>query len=252
MRRHPWPVLCALCLPAVSQQLTPPEPAPGLPARETLDYAIEWKLVTAGRARLAWSGEPDGRGDMQLRLRSAGLVSKLFRVDNEYVSTLRAGLCVASSHMSASEGARRRDTRISYDSQARKASYLERDLVKNTVVLAREIDIPPCVYDVLGALYHVRTLNLDPGQSVQIPMSDGKKSVLARIEAQAREDVKTPAGVRKTIRFEAFLFNDVLYKRRARVFFWLSDDRQRLPVQIRVRMQIHIGTITLLLEKEEH
>jgi hypothetical protein len=32
---------------------------------------------------------------------------------------------------------------------------------------------------------------------------------------------------------------------------WLSDDRRRLPVQVRVRMPITIGTLTLLLEKQE-
>ena len=30
--------------------------APGaLPARETLDYLVEWRLVTAGKAHLVWS-----------------------------------------------------------------------------------------------------------------------------------------------------------------------------------------------------
>jgi hypothetical protein len=32
---------------------------------------------------------------------------------------------------------------------------------------------------------------------------------------------------------------------------WLTDDRRKLPVQIRVRMQFAIGTITLQLEKHE-
>ena len=100
-----------------------------------------------------------------------------------------------------------------------------------------------------GGLYYLRTLHLEPGQSTQAPVSDGKKSVMARIEAQQREDVKTPAGTFKTLRYEVFLFNDVLYRRSARVNVWLTDDARRLPVQIRVRMQFTIGTITMLLEK---
>jgi hypothetical protein len=48
-----------------------------------------------------------------------------------------------------------------------------------------------------------------------------------------------------------YLFNNVLYKRPAHLNVWLSDDRRRLPVQIRVRMTITIGTINLLLEKHE-
>jgi hypothetical protein len=71
------------------------------------------------------------------------------------------------------------------------------------------------------------------------------------VEGQAREDVKTPEGLFHTIRSEAYLFNNVLYKRPAHLEIWLSDDRRRLPVQIRVRMPFTIGTITLQLEKHE-
>jgi hypothetical protein len=94
-------------------------------------------------------------------------------------------------------------------------------------------------------------LNLEPGHSVNVAVSDGKKSVVAKVEAQQREDVKTPEGVFHTIRYEAYLFDNVLYRRSAHLNIWLSDDRRRLPVQIRVKMQFAIGTISLQLEKHE-
>ena len=58
-------------------------------------------------------------------------------------------------------------------------------------------------------------------------------------------------GKFNAIRYEAFLFNDVIYKREARLFVWISDDARRLPVQIQVRMKFHIGTVTLQLDKVE-
>ncbi len=107
------------------------------------------------------------------------------------------------------------------------------------------------MHDVIGGLYYLRTLNLEPGQNAQIPVSDGRKFAMARVEAQAREDVKTAAGSFKTIRYEIFLFNGVLYQRSARLDVWLTEDRRRLPVQVRVRMPFTIGTITLELQKVE-
>ena len=71
------------------------------------------------------------------------------------------------------------------------------------------------------------------------------------MEAQQREEVKTPDGVFKSIRYELYLFNNVLYRRPAHLYLWLTDDARRLPVQIRVRLQFTIGTITLQLEKLE-
>jgi hypothetical protein len=225
-----------------------------LPARETFQYGIEWRLFNAGKARVDLTTTPQPRPGYQIKLHleSTGIVSKLFKVEDDYSANLNSAYCAQSLQMTTHEGSRLRDTKITFDGEGRRASYLERDRARNNAVLhAGEIEIPPCVHDVIGGLFFIRTLNLEPGQSTQIPVSDGKKSVIARVEAQAREDVKTPEGTFKTIRYEAYLFDNVLYKRSAHVNVWVSDDRRRLPVQIRVRMTFTIGTITLLMEKHE-
>ena len=226
----------------------------GLPSSENLTYRVEWRLITAGRAQLEWNtsarqSQPEYQA--KLRLESVGLVSKLFKVENDYSATLNQNLCAVSAQGTSHEGSRARDTRIAFDYSARKANYLEKDLNRNSVVASQETEIPSCVHDVIGGLYYLRTLNLEPGQSTLAPVSDGKKSVMARIEAQQREDIKVPDGSYKTIRYELFLFDNVLYRRSAHLYVWLSDDRRKLPVQIRVKMQITTGTITLELEKHE-
>jgi Protein of unknown function (DUF3108) len=239
------PLVCATL--ALSQNT-------GLPARETLYYSIDWRLFTAGKAKVELTTTPQPRPGYQvnLHLESAGIVSKLFKVEDDYSAVMSSSYCAQSSQMTTHEGSRLRDTRITFDEEAKKASYLERDRAKNNaIVLSQETDIPPCVHDVVGGFFFIRTLNLEPGQSTQIPVSDGKKSVMVKVEAQAREEVKTPAGTFKTIRYEVYLFDGVLYKRSAHVNLWMSDDRRKLPVQIRVRMTFTIGTINLQLEKHE-
>ncbi len=249
--------LMVLCAPGRSVQLPAGGPVPkaaALPERETLSYRVEWRLVTAGRATLSWSPAPPAahsRWQTNLHLESTGLVSKLYTVNDQYLALLSADLCALSTYLKAHEGSRRRETSVTFDPGSRRASYLERDLVKNTTLNQHEIDLPGCVHDVVGGLFYLRTLSLEPGETVNLPLSDGKKAVSARVEAQAREVVSTPSGVHKTIRYEAFLFNNVLYKRSGRLYVWLTDDSRRLPVQIRARMQFHIGTITFQLEKLE-
>jgi hypothetical protein len=225
-----------------------------LPARETFHYNIDWRLFTAGKARVELTTTPQARPayHVNLHMESIGIVSKLFKVEDDYSANLNSAYCSQSSQLTSHEGSRLRETRITFDGEARKASYLERDRTRNNaIVLSQETDIPPCVHDVIGGLFFVRTLNLEPGQSTLVPVSDGKKSVMAKVEAQAREEVKTPEGTFKTIRYEVYLFNGALYQRSAHVNLWVSDDRRKLPVQIRVRMTFTIGTITLQLEKHE-
>ena len=111
--------------------------------------------------------------------------------------------------------------------------------------------MPACVHDEVAALNLVRSHPLEPGQSVELPISNGKKFAQVRVEAQAREQVRTPSGVYTAVRYEAFLYRDVIYRRNARLFFWLSDDHRRLPVQIRIDLGFLLGTVTLKLDKEE-
>ena len=103
----------------------------------------------------------------------------------------------------------------------------------------------------LGGLMVLRNLRLEPGKTAQIPLSDGKKFVQAKVESQRREDLKTDLGTFKTIRYEVFLFDNVLYKRSGHLHIWLTDDDRRLPVQLQVRLQFTIGTITFRLLKDE-
>ena len=229
---------------AAAPYLTGQEPMP-LPGEAVLDYQIEWRLIPAGTAKLTFAAN-----ELRLHLESAGLVSRLFRVDDDYTASLGQNLCVQNSFLTAHEGNRNKETRVTYDAQARKAIYLEKDLNKNSTI-THEVDIPPCVHDVIGGLMILRSLHLEPGKTAQIPISDGKKFVQVKVESQRREELQTAFGLRKTIRYEIFIFDNVLYKRAGHFHIWLTDDSARLPVQLQARLQFTIGTITFKLEKEE-
>ncbi len=224
-------------------------------AAEALHYSIEWRLIDAGEALLKIQPEPgekQPRWQATVELQSAGLVSRLYKLDDKYSVRLEDQFCAASSELNALEGKKHRDTKVTYDGARKRATYVERDLVKNTIAATKETEIPACVSDVIGGFYKLRTMHLEPGQSVQIATSDGKKTAQVRIEAQEREEIKNHLGMFKTIRYEAYIFNGVIYAKKARLLIWLTDDAQRLPVQIRARMPFPIGSITLELEKEEH
>jgi hypothetical protein len=253
--RHALALLALLCVPAESSQNgVAAQSSSALSTKGALTYNVEWRLIDAGKAKLRWSASPQPSHpgwQINLHLESAGLVSKLYKVNDDYAADLSAELCVQNTHTVAHEGSRQRDTVVHFDPETKKASYLERDLVTHAVALAKETDIPACVHDVIGGMLFLRTLKLEPGHSIQLPVSDGKKTVPAKIEAQQREQIKVPAGTFKTIRYEAFLFNNVLYRRPGHLYIWLTDDARKLPVQLQVRLRFAIGTITFELEKED-
>lgn len=255
MTGSPWlrAILAALlvAVPAGLAQLETPGDAGS--GREVLDYDIEWRLIPAGVAKLTWTQIPRSAataGEARLHLESVGLVSRMFRVDDDYTSVFAQNFCAQSTMMTAHEGNRNKETRVTYDSQTRHADYLEKDLNKNSTT-TNQVDIPLCVHDVMGGLLMLRTLSLEPGKTAQIPISDGKKFAQVKVEAQRREDLSTPLGTRPTIRYEVFLFDNTIYKRSGHLHVWLTDDNLRLPVQIQARLQFAIGTITFRLRKRD-
>lgn len=215
-------------------------------------FAVEWRLIRAGTVRLQVEPVPDSnKGRAQVYAESQGLVAALYKVLDQYQADYADG-CQVTSVLNALEGRRHRETRITIDAARKRASYLEKDLKSDATVKAQEIDVAACVHDIPGALMKLRTMKIETGKTAEIPVTDGKKFARVRVVAQEKVPVKTPgAGLVNAIRHEVFLFDGVIYQRNARLDVWISDDERRLPVQIRVRTQFPIGTITLLLEKEE-
>src|SRR5579872_5642534 len=89
----------ALSPPSAPQPAFNSAPAPAPPPHETFDYGIEWRLITAGKARLEWNGGSGSAtaGDVKLHVESAGLVSRLFLVNDDYSALMNPGFCVQSS-----------------------------------------------------------------------------------------------------------------------------------------------------------
>ena len=222
-------------------------PAGSAPSVEKLTYDIEWRLIHAGTAVFETQ-----KGNVRLKLDSAGLVSTLFKVNDTYTVNYDEPFCAVNSWLDSQEGKRHHDTRVTYDRSRNRAEFIERDVIKNSVLHSGGVAIPNCVHDVMGALLSLRGLSLNPGQSAQMPVSDGRRTASVRIEAQEREEIKTPTGAHKAIRCEALLMNGIVYTRRGRVFIWVTDDARRMPVQIQLRIAFPVGTVTLHLQKEEH
>ena len=213
---------------------------------EKFSFNIEWRLIRAGVAVMELKP-----GEARVNLDSAGLVSTLFKVSDKYAVRYDPPLCATSSLLDAQEGKRHRETAITFDRAQNRATFILRDVLKNMVLRTEQTEIPNCVHDVVGAIQALRTAPPQIGQPGTIPVSDGRKSAQVKVEAQEREDVTTPAGAFKTIRYEADLFNGVVYMRKGRAFVWLTDDARRLPVQMKLRMSFPLGTVTLLLDREE-
>ena len=220
------------------------------PFPEKLTYRVEWRMVTAGTVELQFLRPNPNNWGINLDLQSEGVVTRLYRVLDKYRVTSNSQFCASSATLDAQEGKRHNLTQLNFDNQAHKVHYEGHDLVKD-IQETKELPIEPCTHEVAGALALLGKLNLAPGKSIALPVTNGKKMVSARVEAQARESVVVDGKTYQTVRYEAFLFDNVLYKRKGRLFLWISDDPDRTPVQFRIQLGFPVGTISLQLQKQQ-
>jgi hypothetical protein len=149
--------------------------------------------------------------------------------------------------MNVAERRMRSETRISYGSTVH---VLIKDL-RTSKEQTRKFTSAECTLDVLSALVKLRGLRLEPGKSTEFAIANERKSAAVRVESQARERLRTGTRDMATIRHEVHMMNDVLYRRKGRLFVWLSDDADRIPVRIRLQLPFYIGTVTLELENRQ-
>lgn len=223
--------------------LAPPDPTYHLPTGEVFVYAAQWRVFPAGVVTLRM--EQAGKEIRMVGAADAsGAVGLLYHVHDRYESFLDpATFCSHSTSRSVEEGFRRVSTSITFDYQRGK-SYLEHKNLKKNEIRRAENDIPACVTDVLSGIYYAGSLPLLPGKTYYFPVNDGGKTVTVEIHAEAREQVKTPAGTFNTIRVQPDAPSEV-FKDRPKIWIWYSDDAARRPIQFRVRMSWGMMTFTL-------
>jgi len=228
-----------------------PAQAPPFFHGETMEYDISWRIFGAGKASMSLAHDTSANPPVwrtTVSANSTGIVSKLYKVEDVFRSAFQEqGYCSEQLHKVLHEGARYRDIKIDFDGRRRVAAIREMDLARNRLVRETQNPIPACAFDVVSALYYVRTQKLEAGKSFQVPINDGSHTILIDVEVQGKEEIKTPAGVFQTIRVEPQVFGGTLFKRSGRMQLWLTDDASHRLVQVRAKL--FIGAISAVLTK---
>jgi hypothetical protein len=227
--------------------LTPPEPGYVVPTRQTLTYTVDWRVFNAGLATF----QLEQQGTVQkvsATADSVGAVTLLFPVVDRFQSAwdTKTG-CSTGFSKQIQEGRRRISSDLTFNAAQGKQTQVERNLVKGTVK-EQTAPIPACVTDSMSAIFYVGTRPLVVGQSVKFPLADSMRTVTVTMKVEAKEEVKTPAGVFSTVRVQPTA-DEGIVKNRGKIWIWYTDDARHIPVQMRA--SLFWGTITAHLQSIE-
>ena len=215
----------------------------GLPAQERLIYRVTWLGITAGeitaqiKGGVEWHGRPCYQ--IEVRARTSGLMSSLYRVDDFFRSYLDvAGFYPLRHEELRHEGGYRKDAVTDFDQASGKAHFYNA-VDKST----KTFDIPSGVQDILTAAYLGRFLPLSGGRMFHVKVCNSEKVYDLYIAACGRSVV---AG-RHTFRLIPFVKINGKDIREGRGSGHVTDDDLRRPIRVVIKGPVFTQVTAVLV-----
>lgn len=219
--------------------LAVPSPASGAPSSaapfrggESLKYQLRWLGIPLASVRLSADGPIHWKGKRvfryRARLKSIGLLTRLYRVDDNAVSLADArGLFSYRFDLRQKEGRYR----------AQRWNIFEK---KRTVYGRKKR--PPRYYgvfgelsDVLSAFYKVRSFDLRPGREADIYVFQGKYLYHVYLKITGTEVIDTLWGPVRTLVIRPRIAGKSRLNDLATTWIWVTADKLHIPVRLESR-----------------
>jgi hypothetical protein len=255
MRAPTFLVFCALALGAFAQipasppadELAPPRAGFSFPEKQTLTYAVDWRVFPAGIAVIRFNSDGD-REHISASAVTTGAINLLFHVDDRFQSLFdRQKGCSYEFNKQTVEGRRQVNATLRLDYAQSKAVLDQKNMVTGQTKHV-ESPIHGCQTDLLSGIFYAASQPLVLGHNFVLPVFDAQHTIPVTMKVEAREEIKTTLGTFKTIRVQPTADAGVV-KNRGDIWIWYTDDARHLPVQMRARL--FWGTITFRLTGNE-
>ena len=141
-----------------------------------------------------------------------------------------------------SAGNHPRDVVVTYDWNNRTATYASFGNAE------KPVEILPGSFDPLALFFVIRTHRLNPGEVIEIPITDGKKCIAVRATVAGRETLTIDGKVYDTylvIPDMERLQGVVSQKGEPSLKIWFSADEEQVPV--RIQSKVAVGSFVLEL-----
>lgn len=180
------------------------------------------------------------------RGRSTGLLSLFFKVDDDYQTYIDKKTGKPYKFIrKINEGGYTKDLEIDFDHKENKAHVLNRENNNR-----QSFSVPNNVHDMLSAFYYIRNQidsdDLKPGEELRVNMFIDDENVDFKMVFLGREVIKTKFGNVATLKFRPYVLAGRVFKEKESLTFWISDDKNKIPVKIEA--DLAVGSLDADLE----
>jgi hypothetical protein len=207
---------------------------------ESLVFDIKYGVITAGSASLN-SVKTEYKGQEAWKFYSIAVTNtffdKMYKV-RDYIESMATYDNLYSFRFTKKlqEGSYRQH-RIHTNNLTDGLSVYSNFNFKKNAFTDTELEIPTTTYDILSAMYKTRTLDLTPGQKVELNVTVDGKSYNAIVHVLRRETIKTILGNKTNcLVIEPVLQGESLFKQTGNIHIWITDDAKKIPVLLQSKV----------------
>jgi hypothetical protein len=242
------PVLAALSLLPALPVLAAPFTA--FTDGETFTYKVSWGIfIHAGDIVVAAHEEKNANGSDVFRITTdtatRGFLRGFYTYSNqaEGVINQQTGR-LANLREKGTDGQHFTDTETTFDYDRKIAWYIDHYRPERS----QEVPIPDGdPIDLISALVATRDWNLQPGEKKDVLVNFGNEFFPLSIYAERYEEVRTSLGTYHTLVLVPRMEQNPrgIFKRGGEIKVWISQQGQKLPVKMQLKLKF--GAATLLL-----
>ena len=198
---------------------------------EKLLYDVSFAGIKAGNAYLEVINDNESKIHNEIHIRfvakTSFLFSSVYLIDDQIDTWLDINdLYTKRIKRSIKQG--------NYKKESETKNYYEESISvtnKDTTL------INGFLFDPYSLFYLLRTKPLILGQTIKINTFNGKKITPIQIVTKAEETINTVFGSFNCLVIKPFREGSTLLKNKGDMMIWFSNDKKRLPIQIKIKLQ---------------
>lgn len=212
-------------------------------AGEELSYKLKYGFISAAegvlkveQTNLKFADKPVFH--LSASGKTSGTFSVFYKIHNQYASYIDQKTFLPYYYEeNIREGRYRRNDKINFDQNGRKVTGNK-----------GEFKGAEQTFDLLSAYYFCRNLDLSSvkeGDSFRLNYFLSSEVTSLGITYVGKERIKTPMGTFDCLKFNPEIAPGRIFRKDSKLYLWVTDDGNRIPVKAKV--EILIGSVTLEL-----
>lgn len=198
---------------------------------EKLTYNVSFTGITAGQASLEVVNDTVLNNNHQLHIRFNARTT--FPVSSIYTINDQVDTWLDSKYLYT-----KKLTKNIREGNYKNDSYTIIDYDQSIAITNGDtVIIDQFLRDPYSLFYFLRTIPLIIDETIDFTAFDGKKITPFQVITKTKETINTMAGTFPCLVVKPFREGTTLLKNKGDMMIWFSDDKIRLPIQIRIKLK---------------